>query len=194
MMQEFVDQVNKTARKATEDMHTALPGVITSFDPGSGMASVQPKAKFKKPDGKTMDFPEVTGVPVVFPQSAGATIAWPIKPGDGCLIVFSESALDYWMYGKETDTALKFDLSSAIAIPGLLAKGNPAMQTACGEDAVVVVAGGTTLKVTPSEVTIIGNLKVNGKIEATNDVLGKGISLATHTHTGDSGGSTSTPK
>ena len=58
----------------------------------------------------------------------------------------------------------------------------------------VVVAGGTTLKVTPSEVTIIGNLKVNGKIEATDDVIGKGISLATHTHTGDSGGSTSTPK
>lgn len=54
--------------------------------------------------------------------------------------------------------------------------------------------GGTTLKVTPSEVTIIGNLKVNGKIEATDDVIGKGISLATHIHAGDSGGNTSTPK
>lgn len=61
MMQEFVDQVNKTARKATEDMHTALPGVITSFDPGSGMASVQPKAKFKKPDGKNDGLPGSDG-------------------------------------------------------------------------------------------------------------------------------------
>ena len=34
---------------------------------------------------------------------------------------------------------------------------------------------------------------VNGKIDATGDVTGSGISLATHTHTGDSGGSTSTP-
>lgn len=28
MMQEFVDQINKSARSATEDMHTALPGEI----------------------------------------------------------------------------------------------------------------------------------------------------------------------
>ena len=33
MMQEFVDQINKSARSATEDMHTALPGEIKSYDP-----------------------------------------------------------------------------------------------------------------------------------------------------------------
>lgn len=193
MMQELVDQINKTARKATDDMHTALPGEITAFDPGTCMASVQPKAKFKKPNGETMDFPVISGVPVVFPQSEGVTIAWPIKAGDGCLVVFSESALDYWMYGQETDTVLKFDLSNAIAIPGLKAAGNPAMATACAENAVVVNAGGTTLKVKPDGVTIDGNLTVNGKIDATGDVTGSGKSLVGHTHTGDSGGSTSSP-
>ena len=30
MMQEFVDQINKSARSATEDMHTALPGEIVA--------------------------------------------------------------------------------------------------------------------------------------------------------------------
>lgn len=195
MMQEFVDQVNKTAQKTIEGMHTALPGEITAFDPASGMASVQPKAKFKKPNGETMDFPAVTGVPVVFPQSDSATIAWPMKPGDGCLLVFSESALDYWMYGKETDTVLKFDLSSAIAIPNLYAKGSAAMQTACSEDAVVIVAGGTTLKVAPDGVTVIGKLTVEGEIVAAGDVkANKSISLATHTHGGDSGGSTTPPR
>ena len=119
MKQELVDQVAKTARKATENMHTALPGEIVKFDAAKGLASVQPKAKFKKPNGETLDFPVITGVPVVFPQSANVSIAWPIKPGDGCLIVFCESALDFWMYGKETDTALSFDLSNAIAITGL---------------------------------------------------------------------------
>ena len=115
MKQELVDQVAKTARKATENMHTALPGEIVKFDAAKGLASVQPKAKFKKPNGETLDFPVITGVPVVFPQSANVSIAWPIKPGDGCLIVFCESALDFWMYGKETDTALSFDLSNAVA-------------------------------------------------------------------------------
>ena len=195
MLQEFVDQVNKTAQKTIEGMHTALPGEITAFDPASGMASVQPKAKFKKPNGETMDFPAVTGVPVVFPQSANVTIAWPIKPGDGCLLVFSELALDYWMYGKETDTVLKFDLSSAIAIPNLYAKGSAVMQTACSENAAVIVAGDTTLKVAPGGVTVVGKLTVEGEIVAAGDVkANKSISLATHTHGGDSGGSTTPPR
>lgn len=82
MMQEFVDQINKSARSATEDMHTALPGEIKSYDPDKGVATVLPKAKFTKPDGSMMDFPEISGVPVMFPQSKNVTIAWPIKKGD----------------------------------------------------------------------------------------------------------------
>ena len=42
MKQELVDQVAKTARKATENMHTALPGEIVKFDAAKGLASVQP--------------------------------------------------------------------------------------------------------------------------------------------------------
>lgn len=152
MMQEFVDQINKSARSATEDMHTALPGEIKSYDPDKGVATVLPKAKFTKPDGSTMDFPEISGVPVMFPQSKNVTIAWPIKKGDGCLLVFSEQALDYWMYGKETDTKLKFDLTNAIAIPNLTSGGNSTMKLACDEDAVAIAAGDTTVKITPSTV------------------------------------------
>ena len=40
MMQEFVDQINKSARSATEDMHTALPGEIKSYDPDKCRHSV----------------------------------------------------------------------------------------------------------------------------------------------------------
>lgn len=195
MMQEFVQGVKDTARKATEDMHTAVPATITSYDPASGMAVVQPKAKFKKPNGETMDYPSVSGVPVVFPQSQNVTIAFPVKAGDGCLLVFSETAIDYWLYGKETATDLKFDLSSAIAIPNIAASGNDAMVEACAEDAVVVKASGTKLKVKSDGVYITGNLKVEGGIEATQDVVANGsVSLGTHTHRGDSGGTTSAPQ
>lgn len=193
MMQELVNQVKKTAKKATEEMHTAVPATIKSYDPATGLASVQPVAKFKKPNGETMDYPSVSGVPVVFPQSENVTIAFPIKAGDGCLLVFGEKSLDYWLYGKETDTELSFDLSNAVAIPSLKNTGSPAMQKACSENAVVLQSGGTTLTVKSGEVVINGNLTVNGKIDSTGDVTGSGISLAKHTHTGDSGGSTSTP-
>lgn len=212
MMQEFVDQINKSARSATEDMHTALPGEIKSYDPDKGVATVLPKAKFTKPDGSTMDFPEISGVPVMFPQSKNVTIAWPIKKGDGCLLVFSEQALDYWMYGKETDTKLKFDLTNAIAIPNLTSGGNNTMKLACDEDAVAIAAGDTTVKITPSTVqaevggtvltvspdgvTIEGKLTVKGGIVARDDVKASNgsISLANHTHKGDSGGMTGKPQ
>lgn len=194
MMQEFVDSVNKTAKKAVSEIHTAVPAVITAFDAAKGLATVQPKAKFKKPNGETMDYPSVSGVPVVFPQSKSVTIAFPIKAGDNCLLVFGEKALDYWLYGKETDTDLSFDLSNAIAIPSLSTSGNSAMQMACSEDAAVVQAGGTVLKVKGDAVYIQGNLIVEGKITASGDVSASGKSFASHTHTGDSGGSTSAPR
>ena len=148
----------------------------------------------------------------MFPQSKNVTIAWPIKKGDGCLLVFSEQALDYWMYGKETDTKLKFDLTNAIAIPNLTSGGNSTMKLACDEDAVTIAAGDTTVKITPSTVqaevggtvltvspdgvTIEGKLTVKGGIVARDDVKASNgsISLANHTHKGDSGGMTGKPQ
>lgn len=192
MMQEFVQSVKDTAQEAVNNIHTCVPASVVSFDPGTGMAVVQPKAKYKKPDGETMDYPQVSGVPVVFPQSANVTIAFPVKAGDDCLLVFAETAIDYWLYGQETDTDLKFDLSSGIAIPSLKTTGNSAMEKACEEDAVVLQSGSVTLTVKSGEVVIDGNLTVNGRIEATGDVVGQGISLAGHTHTCPDG-ATSTP-
>jgi len=222
MMQEFVQGVKDTARKTVEGIHTAVPAVIESYDPESGKAVVQPKAKYKKPDGKTIDYPSISGVPVVFPQSKNVTIAFPIKPGDGCLLIFSETAIDYWLYGKETATDLKFDLSSAIAIPNIAVTGDETMVEACSDDAVVIIAGNTKMKVYPGGVDIIGrvnivgnvnitgnvdttgnhningningggNISNTGAITATGEVTGNGVALSTHTHT-TGDGATSAP-
>jgi len=203
MMQEFVQQITNTVRENMNGIHTAIPGIITAFDPASCIASVLPSMKFKKPDGKSVAYPQITGVPVVFPQAMGqqATIAFPVKAGDGCLIVVAEQSIDMWLYGQETNTDLAFDLTNSICIPGLFAKGNPVVQDACGENAVIVDVKGTRLKIKSGEitidaaqVTINGNLKINGEGEATGDVkANSGVSLATHKHTGDSGGMTSSP-
>lgn len=177
MMQEFVAQVHNMAKKAMEEMHTALPGKVIAFDAGTGLATVQPVAMFNKPNGETMDFPTVSGVPVVFPQSGGVTVAWSIKAGDGCLLVFAESAIDYWMYGKETDTSLKFDLSNAIAIPGLSTVSNAAMQKACTEDAVVIRSGETTLTVKSKGVVIDGNVTINGSLTTEGVVIDGDVTI-----------------
>lgn len=180
MMQEFVQQITNNMNEAIRGIHTAMPGKILSFDPSNGLAVVKPTMKFKKPDGSTMAFPQVTGVPVVFPQvmNQQATIAYPIKSGDGCLIIVSEQSIDYWMYGQETGTDLAFDLSNSICIPGMFVPANDTMQEACNNNAVIVNVSGTKLTVKSgliqmdaSEVVINGNATVKGNFTTQGGVV-----------------------
>lgn len=202
MLQEFVQEINNSIKKEIQGIHTAMPGTIVSFDPGKMIATVLPGMKFKKPNGTTIDYPQITGVPVVFPQGASqqCTVAFPVKAGDGCLIIVAEQSLDYWMYGQETATDLAFDMTNAICIPGLFSSANAAVEAACSANAVVIDAKGTritvkgdSVEINAAEVKINGNLTVSGSVQSAGDVSGSGISLASHTHTGDSGGTTSPP-
>lgn len=212
MMQEFVEAVKNTVRNELSDVHTSVPGKIVSFDATTGLATVLPVMKFKKPDGTSIDYPQITDVPVLFPQGYGqsATIAFPVKAGDGCLIIAAENSIDYWQFGQETDTDLSFDITNAICIPGLFAKANADVKQACDENAVVVNCNGSKIvlksgqaQITAGMVIVNGNLKVNGNVLAWNMSAGKisgseeitdgGISLKEHTHKDASGGSTTAP-
>ncbi len=149
MNSELVNRIVETAHKAAGDIHTAVPATIVSYDPAKGQATVKPVMKFTTKGGKIMDYPQISGVPVLFQQHMGqkATIGFPVKPGDGCLLVISEQSLDYWMYGQETGTNLKFDLTNAVAIPGLFAQANSVVADACNQDAVIIDVEGTRITV-----------------------------------------------
>lgn len=175
MLQEFVQAISDLVDKKLNNLHTAIPGKIVSYDASTGLATVLPVMKFRKPDGSTIDFPQITGVPVILPQAVGqqVTIAYPIKADDGCLIIVAEQSIDYWMYGQETDTDLKFDLTNAFCIPGLFVSANKITEDACKNNSIILDAKGTRISVKKGEVhigaanvIIDGNLKVNGKIES----------------------------
>ena len=95
MMQEMVQEIENTIREATYDMHTAVPGTIAEYDAESGMASVKPEGTITMRTGEKLDYPTIVKVPVVFPQANGqkAAIAYPVKPGDGCLVIICENDL-----------------------------------------------------------------------------------------------------
>ena len=180
MMQEFVQEIKNTVSKNLKGVHTAMPGEILSYDPATGLATVQPKMKYKKPDGTTIDFPQVNGVPVWFPQGNNqkATIAYPVKPGDGCLIIVGEQSLDYWMYGQETSTDLSFDMTNAMCIPGLFAKANSVAGEAYNQNAIIVDVNGTRLtvkggsvQVDAATITMNGNVTVNGNFTTQGGVV-----------------------
>lgn len=92
------------------DVNTALPGVIVSYE--NGLARVVPSAKKRFADGDILDYPIIPNVRVCWPSFAGGTagVKGPVKPGDKCLLVFSQQAID------GSDDRRMFDLQDAYAV------------------------------------------------------------------------------
>ena len=144
MLQEFTQEMKNNIQDVLRDVHTIIPGKIVTFNPDKCEASILPFGKFKKPDGSMMDYPQLNEVPVYIIQGSGqtATIVYPIKPDDECLVLFSEQALDTWRSKAESTTDLKFDLSNASAIVGMFSKPNPLIKEACNSDALIIEKDG----------------------------------------------------
>lgn len=179
MMQEFVQRLQEMASETVGGIHTALPGTVVSFDPETGLAVVTPAAVYKKPDGGTIPYPDIPGVPVYFPQGGGqkASIAYPVRAGDGCLLIISERSLDYWRYGRETDAELQFDLTNSIALVGLFTAAAPGVRQACAEDAVVVTAGSNVFAVSAQGIGITGDISIQAG-GATLAVSDQGVTIS----------------
>lgn len=171
MLQEFVQQIKDTVDECLCDAHTAMPAKIVSVNTSSGLATVQPSIKKVKADGSTMDFPQISGVPIVLPQGANqlVSIAFPVKAGDSCLLIISEQSLEYWLYGRETDTTLMFDITNAICIPGLFQSPPDSFPDACDSSSIILDAGETRLTVGTAGIGVLGSLTVNGSLEVTGD-------------------------
>lgn len=192
MMQEFVQQVKSTIQEFIDGVHTAIPGVITAFDPAKCEASVNLTGQYNKPDGTKLPYPAVAHVPVVFPQVSNQeiTIAFPIKPGDGCLVIIAEQALEAWWAGGESNLDLKHDLTNAIVIPGLFRTPNAVMQEAVSEDAIMLVNQGTKVKIKGQEIHIetpkieiqTEKIHITGEVEIDKELTVKGIKFTPHVH------------
>ncbi len=156
MMQEFAQQIEDVVREATYDIHTVLPGTVLAYDPVKGMAAVRPSGTTAMKNGERLTYPEITNVPVIFPQcnAQKTVIAYPVMPGDGCLILVCENDLKPWLsHGKETDSNMKFDLTDAVCIPGLFTEGSEAAAMAAEKDAVVVKNADMAVMVKPDELS-----------------------------------------
>jgi hypothetical protein len=114
---------------ALAELNTAMPGEIASYDDVTGLASVQPCLQRKyAADGKVVDLPLVTNVPVCNPRGGGAIIKFPFLKGDPVVLICSQRSLDRWLVtgGKvDPQDPRKHALSDAFAIPGGYPKSKP---------------------------------------------------------------------
>lgn len=153
---ELVEAIRKKAQETVNDIHTAIPGLILDINYEDGTCSVQPYALCKTITGENLKYPVLSKVPIVVPQSsvADACIAYPILPGDTCLLIIAEGTINYWLYNRVTDIDSRFDLSNAICIPGLTRKFNECFKEAANDGAVIMKYGGGKLKITSDDLTI----------------------------------------
>lgn len=197
-------------KQRISEIHTALPGTIVDFNPGTCIATVKPNIQYYAADESILEYPLITGVPVFMPHAGNAQITYPVKAGDGCWVCISERSLDEWIGKGSTDNhdPRQYDLTDAVCFVGM----RPA-QSISAEN-VELINGGTSVSVTPDgNVNIVGNVNIqgnitctgtstmegnitcNGAITVSDDVTGGGISLKTHRHGGveTGGGTTGTP-
>lgn len=183
------------------DIHTALPGVIQSFDPARMTCTVQPAIRAaiiqKSGAARAVDLPLLVDCPVVFPGGGGYELTFPVKSGDDALIVFAERCIDAWWQSGGVQAAAEFrlhDLSDGFVIPGVRSQprvvaggvhmGGAEIRTDSGSariqlngDAVRIIAPAGVVVDTPT-------------VTLTGDMICGGFSYLGHTHTGVHGETT----
>ena len=194
----LTDIIADAIGEALSNLHTATIAKVTAVQEKT--ISVQPVIN-RVVDGKSITLPQFTKVPPLFMQGGGSYTAHPIAIGDYCLLILTERCFDRWYDGADFQDPAEFrmhDYSDGIAIVGI----NPLAGALTIPD-VIQQTGDTNQDgnytrqgslVQIGDMTITGHLHVYGEITCTGDVVAGGISLRSHTHPGDSGGTTGGPQ
>lgn len=185
-------------------VHTAFPAIVQSFDPTTLRCEIQPclqRRYFNAPTPSNL--PVVSDVPVLFPSSGEFTIVFPLEIGSYVLAVCSERALENWIVqGGVVDPGdpRRFDLSDAIAIPGLFPMPNiltpppiPAtMEIRNSTGTVILALTATELQLMcGNSIPPVDYAVKFDQLKIAFDSLKQ--SLNTHTHTDSMSGTTSVP-
>ena len=198
-MDRYIQQV---VENNLRDLHTCIPGVIESFDSATQLASIQPLLKRKFINNQEVELPLCINCPVIFPGAGGFVMTFPVVPGDECLIMFSERALDTWLQSGGIQLPLdtrRHSLSDAIAILGLFSQPNKLPAFFGDGIELKDVAGNTYCRLKVSGVDIKGDTNIDGNLTITelstaDDHFSGIVSGETHIHTGvTAGGGVSGP-
>jgi len=128
---------------------------------------------------------------------AGNGFSYPLKNGDCGILLFNDREIESWYINGEINQ-LSYNrchsFTDAIFIAGLFSQPN--LQNAQFlENCLHIFYGTKGIKITDSGLEVDGDLKINGSLTVTNDVIINGISFLNHTHVcAGPGGNSGTPQ
>ena len=102
-------------------LHTAMPGLIDTFDAASRRARVRPALQLVTAEGEALERSPALNVPVLFPSGGGFSVLVPLSAGDPVWMMFSERGLS--AFKRTFDLAIPdvtrfFDESDAVVLAG----------------------------------------------------------------------------
>lgn len=156
MFQELAEEIENTARTVVEQIHTILPGRIIEFNEKNCKVKASIYGKFVTSSGDELEYPIITEAPLVFPFSAkkNTGLVFPVASGDDCLILVSEVELDEWRTGAESEGSLRFDLTNAVVLPGLI-DTNSLVKEAVKNEATIISNGDNKITIGKNGVEIV---------------------------------------
>jgi hypothetical protein len=130
--QNYFNQMLKVAiDTALRNTYVCCPGIIDSFDPVIQTATIQPAIRQQSIDAEgnkvTKKLPLLINVPVIFPESGGFSLTFPVKKGDECLVLFADRNFESWQDQggiQEQPSVRIHDISDGLAIIGFNSKPN----------------------------------------------------------------------
>jgi len=114
--------INNLTGKISGSIRVAMPAYIESYDFKTQKADVKIDMQELYQNETSLDYPVLSGVPVIFPRCGGASITMPITRGDTCLVMFLDRDSTSWLLGGKNLTPKSMrshHLSDAVAIMGL---------------------------------------------------------------------------
>lgn len=163
---EFIEALQT---KIKQDLRVSLPGIITKYDHKKQMADIDFSPELLA-DNNINPLKGISGVPVIFPRSGGASITMPVKAGDGCLVVFLDRDIRNWLLGKPKDrpmTRRMHNLNDAIAFVGLTPFSAPSV--ALNNTDLHIQYGGSNITLKPEGITeVFANKEITIKTPDSN--------------------------
>ena len=156
---DLLDVLDLFGENLLNNLHTALPGRVESYDPATQRADVQPLIRRRIPKAGTdrrewvyEDLPLIPSVRVIHPRGGGAFVHLPIATGDTVLLVFCETGIGHWEAGdgslSDAGDERRHHLAHAVAIPGFYpAAKNIPSAGATPKELVMGFEGGATVRV-----------------------------------------------
>ena len=127
----LTDVINESIDAKLYETNTSMPGIVVAYNPGTNTADIQPAFTRKYITNPIpLPLPVIPNVPVALPRANQAFISFPIKPGDGVLLIFSQRSLDFWkaqggVIPLPPFNSRKHNLTDAVAILGLYSAIRP---------------------------------------------------------------------